>query len=488
MLKARTLDVVRSAYVGLPPSLRRSVGPILSLLPLRYRFGSRYLAWRQRIAEARRHPEIVQALQQEALQRVLRLAHEKSPFYRDMLSSLVPAGGDPGAIAGTDLWHRIPVINSTIVRREVERMCTRPRSEIDSGSTGGSSGRPLKFFLDKDRSPVEYAFVMDAWSSAGCTEGDWQAIFRGFHIPDPEETLCEVESGLRELRFSVFHMTDALMPRYLREIERRGVRFIRGYPSALATLAGFAVRAGLVAPNVRGIMLHSEYVHDRYRQLMQRAFPNARLIPFYGLSEKCAFAVEDAHEPGTYDFAPLYGFTELLDDDDRPVTTPGQRGRVVSTGLLYLSMPFIRYDTGDEAELVAPASAQNGWRLRLSGVTPRFSDEYVVTRSGNLFHASALFMIDDELSAITDLQFEQFEPGVLNMRCVLATGASLAVTDAFIAMVADRTDGELQLLVTVFDRIPLSPRGKRPIILQHLDTERFGGGVLEGWHEKPILA
>jgi hypothetical protein len=31
----------------------------------------------------------------------------------------------------------------------------------------------------------------------------------------------------------------------------------------------------------------------------------------------------------------------------------------------------------------------------------------------------------------------------------------------------------LELVVTVVDSIPLSPRGKRPIILQHLNTDLF---------------
>src|SRR5690606_12444671 len=208
----------------------------------------------------------------------------------------------------------------------------------------------------------------------------------------------------------VFQMTDALMPRYLDEIKRRGIRFIRGYPSALVTLACFAARKGLINADIRGIMLHSEQVHAHYRELLMRAFPDAQLIAFYGMSEKCAFAVEDINEPCTYDFEPLYGFTELLDEDGRPITTPGQRGRIVSTGLPYHGMPFIRYDTGDEAEFVAAASAQNGWRLRFSGITPRFTNELVVTRSGNHFHIADLFMIDEFLSDTTDLQFEQFQP------------------------------------------------------------------------------
>jgi phenylacetate-CoA ligase len=42
-----------------------------------------------------------------------------------------------------------------------------------------------------------------------------------------------------------------------------------------------------------------------------------------------------------------------VDDGGGPVVEPGASGRIISTGLLFPGMPFIRYDTGDKAQLVA---------------------------------------------------------------------------------------------------------------------------------------
>ncbi len=47
---------------------------------------------------------------------------------------------------------------------------------------------------------------------------------------------------------------------------------------------------------------------------------------FYGLSEKVAFAVEIEEAGGIYEFQSSVGLTELLDDDDLPVTEPGREG------------------------------------------------------------------------------------------------------------------------------------------------------------------
>jgi hypothetical protein len=97
-----------------------------------------------------------------------------------------------------------------------------------------------------------------------------------------------------------------------------------------------------------------------------------------------AFAVSDPTGPEIYRFNPLYGYTEMVDDDGRSVTEPGQSGRIVSTGLIFRGMPLLRYDTGDTAELIEVASAENGWRMAVGRITPKQGNEWLVGRTGVL--------------------------------------------------------------------------------------------------------
>ena len=83
-------------------------------------------------------------------------------------------------------------------------MCTRPPEELDTGSTGGSSGKPVKFYLDRNRSPIEYAFVHDAWSRAGFRAGDPRCVFRGVELSNADKTHMQYDPALAELRCSVF--------------------------------------------------------------------------------------------------------------------------------------------------------------------------------------------------------------------------------------------------------------------------------------------
>jgi phenylacetate-CoA ligase len=92
------------------------------------------------------------------------------------------------------------------------------------------------------------------------------------------------------------------------------------------------------------------------------------------------FAIERADL--SYEFEPLYGAAELIDDAGRPITEVGQEGRIVGTGFLSTGMPFIRYDTADRATLVEPATAANGQRLQLGQIIPRRKPDFLVSASG----------------------------------------------------------------------------------------------------------
>ena len=69
-----------------------------------------------------------------------------------------------------------------------------------------------------------------------------------------------------------------------------------------------------------------------------------------------------------------YGITQVLNEQDEPVA-PGTEGRIVCTGLENLSMPLIRYDTGDIGKIL-PDRCPCGRNLPLMApVTTKAEDQ-----------------------------------------------------------------------------------------------------------------
>lgn len=488
ILSGRFLDVGRNVYLGLPSRVRRYLGTALRAIPTDLRLGSTYRAYRELIEKARNDPDFVEREQRACLLHVLKVALEKSAYYRKELTSTFGEGVGAEDLIDPEQWMRVPILTRETVRREAARLCTRPPWQLDHVTTGGSSGQTLAFFTDRHRSPIEYAYAMDQWARAGCGPDDWRVWFRGFHIPDVDRQPFEVEYGLREFRISVFHMRSDLMERYAVELDRRGICFLQGYPSAIATFAAFLIRRDhSVRHKIRGVLLHSEPTYPEFRRVIGSGFPNAKLIPFYGLTEKCAFGAEVEGEPDTYEMDPLYGYTEVVDDAGRPVTEPGRDGRLISTGLQFTGMPFIRYDTGDRATLVEPPDRSNGYRLRVKNVASPRGRDFFISRSRHLVPSISMNMGEEEFKFIVEYQFEQRAPGELLMRVVLTEDAPPHALDAYLQLVTERAAGELSITPVIVKEIPLTVRGKRKFVIQHLDiaTAVDAAGLGEGALQEP---
>jgi phenylacetate-CoA ligase len=462
------LDVARGAYSRLPPGTRSRLGRFMRIVPESLKWGSTYRKWRARISAAGSNPELARAQQDAARVAVVNAALRQSTYYRELFTSVLGAKFQPQDALDAQTWARIPVLTSATVAERAAGMCTCPPAQLDTGSTGGTSGKPVKFYLGRHRSPIEYAFVHDAWSRAGYRAGDARCVFRGVELLSDARHM-NYDAGFAELRCSVFHLTDAVMGGYCEEIRRRRIRFIHGYPSAIAIFASFMLRAGLAPlPWISGVFPTSERLYPGQRDIIMQAFAGATVVPFYGLSEKVAFACARKDDLDVYEFDPLYGYAELLDDDGVPVTTPGAAGRIVSTGLLFPGMPFIRYETGDSAELVAQPCADNGHRLAVRGITPKHGTEFFVGRSGILLAVKGIISnLQGTASGIREYQFYQDTPGEAVVR-IVPLGPAAADFSGYQALLNRKTGGELHTVVEVVDRIPLSPRGKRKFIDQRL--------------------
>jgi phenylacetate-CoA ligase len=470
---ARLLDIARGSYSKLSPRARTRLGGLLQFVPTSLKYGGTYRAWREHILAMRADPHRTSTYRDAARISLIEAACRSSPYYRGLFRSLLGSSFRAEEVICEDVWNRIPVLTSADVMQHRQRMCTVDPASLDPASTGGTSGEPVRFYLDRNRSPIELAFVHDAWSRAGYRAGDARCVMRGVELNGTGRTM-HYDSSLAELRCSVFHLTDNVMRAYCDEIRRRGIRYIHGYPSAVAVFASFLLRSGLgPMREIRGIFPISERFYTVYRETIARAFDRAAIVPFYGLSEKVAFACERVGEADVYDFDPLYGYTELVDEAGAVVRRPGQVGRIVSTGLLFRGMPLIRYQTGDCAELVALPSLENGYRLGVRKITPKHGHEFFVGRNGNLISLSGVLQISEEMFDIREFQFYQDKVGEAVLRVVPQPGHAPDLA-SYIDLINRKAAGELDTKIEVVERIATTMRGKRKFIDQRLDIAQFG--------------
>lgn len=469
------LDAARGAYVRSPAMVRRALAPFLRLLPTSFIYGRTYRDWRATIARGAKDDCFAQSFQLNSLRALLAKAHAGSPFYAELFERTFGPHFDVATMTLAD-FRKLPILDKDTLATAGDAMLAVPKSSMDIAHTSGSNGEPpFSFYLDKDRSVREIAFVHNVWSRTGYAPDQAKVVMRGFAQRERGGNSYEWSPALRELRLSVFPMSQADAALYLDLIDKRRIRYLYGYPSGLETFARHLNRLGR-RPKLPllGIMPISEPLYDHQRRLFARIFGDTPIAPFYGLSEKTLFAAELPDQPGIYEFDPLYGVAELIGDDGAPVTRIGQEGRLVGTGFVSTGMPFIRYDSQDRAKLVRLPSADNGQRLRVTGIMPRRKPDFLISHAGDRIVAIDLTPEDPAFfEDIEGYQFYQNTPGLCVIKYIATPGGEDANVERIRGELARLAEGKLDFVVQRVDGLESPGSGKRAYIDQQLDLADY---------------
>lgn len=462
------LDIARGAYARSPIPLKRAVAPILSLAPAALKYGRAYRRMRERIIASERDAGFAGAEQLALLRSLLAKAHAGSPFWRDRLDRAL--GGIDLAAVTRDHLISVPVVTKGELTRAGPHVLAVAESKLDRSTTSGSNGEPpFVFWRDKDRSVREIAFINHIWSRVGYDEKSAKAVLRGIRLDNAGRTAIW-DPALRELRLAVFPIREQDVARYLDLIDHHGVRYLNTYPSALEIFCRTAIAIGRRPRRpLLGIFPISEPVYPHQRRLVRQALGDIPVLPFYGLGEKTSFAGEVPGQPGTYEFEPLYGIAELVDDEGAPITEPGREGRLVGTGFISTGMPFIRYDSGDRAVLVQPATAENGGRLRVKNIVSRRKADHLVAADGTRVVTTDFTPEEPEFfRSIRELQFRQEVPGAVVVRYVPSDLATPESIEAMRVEFARRAEGRIQFTMRACEQIFASDNGKRAFVDQRI--------------------
>jgi phenylacetate-coenzyme A ligase PaaK-like adenylate-forming protein len=469
------LDAARGAYVRSPAIVRRSLAPFLRLLPTSFIYGRTYRKWRSTVARGAGDNEFSSDFQLAALRRLMVKA-KGSPFYAELFATTFGASFDPETMTLTD-FRQLPVLIKETLAAAGDAMLAVSKGSVDVAHTSGSNGEPpFSFYLDKDRSVREIAFVHQVWSRTGYEPDQAKVVMRGFARREHDGSNHEWSPVLRELRLSVFPMSRADAALYLDLIDQRAIRYLYGYPSALETFARHLSRLGR-RPKLPllGILPISEPLYAHQRRLFRDIFGEVAVAPFYGLSEKTLFAAELPGQPDVYEFNPLYGVAELIADDGLPVTRIGQEGRLVGTGFVSTGMPFIRYDSQDRAKLVQLPDTQNGQRLRVTGIMPRRKPDFLISRDGDRIVAIDLTPEDPAFfEDIEGYQFYQDTPGRVVIKYVATPGhGDEGKVERIRGELSQMAEGKLDFVVQRVDGLEAPGSGKRAYIDQRLNISDY---------------
>ncbi|MEO1366051.1 MAG: AMP-binding protein, partial [Acidobacteriota bacterium] len=372
----------------------------------------------------------------------------------------VPAYAARRPGAPLDAW---PLLEKSALRRDPESFLDarlNPRN-LYAEHTSGTSGTPLRLFWSRRTVRAWYA-LSEARSRSwyGVSRRDRWAILGGQLVADPRRTRPPFwvwNAGLRQLYLSSYHLSAALAGHYLEALEAHRIRYLWGYPSALATLAALALEAtdgrGARHLGLKVAIANAEPVLGTQRRLVEEAF-GCPLRETYGMAELATAASECEH--GRLHLWPDVGRVEVLDDDGRPVPR-GEAGRLVATGLVSDAQPLVRYVVGDRLRLSDDDGCPCGRTLPVLAAVEGRVDDVIVTPDGRrVGRLDPVFKAD---LPMLEAQIIQENEATVRLRYVPEPGLDDAGRRRLEASLRRRSESRLPGMDAVVEAVDSIPRG-----------------------------
>jgi phenylacetate-CoA ligase len=402
----------------------------------------------------------------QRVRNIVRVAYEKSSFYRQLM---VSARLTPADIQSTQDLVKLPVITKETVQNHGMRLLTAPSPLRDwrHGHTSGTTGSPLSLYYDRATCVMNDAVDWRQKVWGGMREGDWIGVFLGRLVVAPHQRrppFWRVNRVHRQVWFSSFHLSDDNLSHYVREIERRRIRFLEGYPSTLFILAQYVVEHGISLP-LEALFSSSETLHQVQRDTIQTAF-GCTPFDFYGHAERTIFATECEYHDGKH-LAEEYGHTEVVDEDGFPVRD-GEFGYLTGTTLHNTAMPLIRYRTGDISAIRREPCACGRTLMRIENVATK-AEDIVVTPDGRMIAPSILTHPFKPFPQIVKSQLIQTRLDHVLVKIVPSSKFTPTHEQSLIRELAIRLGPGVAIEIQTVDAIPNEPSGKFRWIISQVD-------------------
>jgi len=406
----------------------------------------------------------LEALQLAKIQRLLQHAYEHVPYYRERYRR---AGIHPQDIHSLKDFQALPFLTKENVNNQMDQLVSENfYGGLYPNQTGGSTGQPMRFFVEDSFWRWNVALENRGRSWYGVQEGDKMAWLWGASqdMPDWNWSSRLKACMTRQRYLNAFAMTETKMQTFSKMLVRWQPVMIRAYASALSLFAQYLKEQRITDIHPRLIETTAEKVTDAQRDLFETVF-HCPVADCYSARELATIAyqcpVGAMHVCETR-------YLEIVADGK--VVPPGQLGEVVITSLHQFAMPLIRYKIGDMG-IYEPNDCPCGRGLpTLREIVGRTHD-YLVTSDGQFVHGEFFAYTFRVKPEVVRYQVHQTDRYHLDVKIVCREPVSDAWVDGVRAEIQARFGEPTHISLQLVDKIELTPAGKHRYIISEVEPD-----------------
>lgn len=452
-------------YRRLPPTLQEGLLSLNSCL--RGLIGARATLKRTEAAIERSQwlaPAQWQALQLEQVRRLALHARMRVPYYRELFARECI---DPARWRHLDDLREIPELTKGDVIAAGRLMLAEggPWMRFE-GATGGTTGRTLTGWRDRDAIAFEQAFIERQSRWAGYRPGERRAWLRGDPVISPgqlERAPWRMNWAENKLMLSSFHLTRENGAAYIEALEKFDPVMIQAYPSSVGYLARWLEEHDRFyrGRSLRSVVTSSETLSAEDRRRIAERF-GCRVFDWYGAFERVAAIGTCEH--GRYHVMEDYGCVEFEPNGDGTAD-------LIATGFGNRSMPLLRYRADDRVVLADPAfECPCGRRFRVVERVLGRVDDAIRTPDGR--HVVMLDWIFSGLAGLVEAQVVQERLDEVCIRVVAGPGFGRDNEQALLMRARERLGPQVIIRIERVPNIGRTRNGKFRQIVSRLNGSK----------------
>ena len=414
------------------------------------------------------NPSELEAFQQERLQALLKHAYENISYYHRIFKELKLK---PEDIKNVEDLQKLPILTKEHIRNNLDDLTAKnySKEELIPSATGGSTGEPMRFFIDKEWSAWNMAAAYREWGWGGYNLGDKIAYLWGApqDLTHQAELKTKISNILhRIIMLDAFNMTEKTLDEYVKILRRFKPKVINAYASAIYLMARYMEKKGIENIRPKAILTSCEMLFDYQRESIERAF-GCEVFDYYSGRDTTLQAGECSEHSG-YHLAIENAVIEFVKDDEH--VAPGELGKIIITDLCNYAMPFIRYEIGDLG-VPSDETCPCGRRLPLMKSIEGRTTDILRKTDGGYISSPGLTVVIKDFENIRQIQIIQKTKGYVILKVVRREKYTRDDSELLKAVMKRYLGDEMNIEISFVESIPLTRSGKYRFTISEVEID-----------------
>ncbi|PKN89224.1 MAG: hypothetical protein CVU51_01235 [Deltaproteobacteria bacterium HGW-Deltaproteobacteria-1] len=406
--------------------------------------------------------EELEAIQLKKIQNLVAYAYEHVPFYGKWYHQ---EGIHPQDIKSFKDFKALPFLTRDDVINNLESLvATGYHGKVFEDKTGGSTGRPMHFFMDQSTALWSAAIETRHRGWYGVKFGDKRAWVWGNLKDFPSwKKKDRLAAYIKRYRYLNAHtLTEQNMDSFAAILEKWKPAMFRAYPSALYIFAQYIKDKNRFSIRPKLIETSGEKLSEIQKNTIAEVF-SAPIAEHYSSWEIYSIAY---HCPQGGYHVSEDRYLEIVDDAGNQVEN-GNIGEVVVTSLNQYAMPFIRYKNEDCA-IYETKNCNCGRSMpTLREVVGRFQD-LLMRPDGQIVYGSIVDYLTHDKPEVKQFQVYQKDKYNLEVRLVLKCKINKDWESRFIKELEEFFSSDMKIKIQIVDEIKLTEAGKLRTVISDI--------------------